>query len=193
MHERFDPDSKDFLESTITHHVERYKFASLIKANSYLDLCCGTGYGTNILKQKYPNSVVVGIDIDVLTIRNAQMKYSDITFYTSDVMQFVPDTNFDVITCFEAIEHLPFYKGKEFLKRIKYFLTPNGTFILSTPRDPKCHINKFHKSIWSYECLQNELGNIFSSVLILGQEWADGSISDKQISTAGFYLAVCKL
>lgn len=71
----------------------------------------------------------------------------------------IPDEEFDVIECFDVIEHvndIPFVFNECF--RI---LKPNGTFILTTPHfsnknsyvDPT---HKYHLSYFSFDCFSSE-------------------------------------
>ncbi len=63
MKERFDPSDTSFSPQTSQHHIKRYEFASKFFGRTYLDLCCGTGYGSNMIKTYRPDSTVDGIDI----------------------------------------------------------------------------------------------------------------------------------
>src|SRR6267142_1122749 len=97
-------------EATIAYeHLHRYAYAAAFaKGKRVLDLASGEGYGSKILAGTA--SSVVGVDIDENTVRHAAEKYS------SQNVQFIPgsitavpiseDHSFDVIVCFEAIEHI---------------------------------------------------------------------------------------
>ena len=105
--ERFLPWLK---ESTIAYeHLHRYAYATaLVKDKRVLDLACGEGYGSKMLKEAA--SSVVGVDLDESTVRHATAKYSseNLQFVTGSITE-VPlkgDHSFDVIVCFEAIEHI---------------------------------------------------------------------------------------
>src|SRR5215813_7713768 len=97
-------------QSTIAYeHLHRYIYASmLVKDKRVLDLACGEGYGSKILSAAAAS--VLGIDIDEKVIRHASEKYGcDHLRFISGSIAAVPihdDHSFDVITCFEAIEHV---------------------------------------------------------------------------------------
>lgn len=190
--ERFDPSSNDIREETQRHHIIRYQFASDLAGNKCLDLCCGCGYGSNILKTENPNGSVLGVDIDPLVISNNKQKYPNCKFEVVDVENLYLNEQFDLIVMFEAIGYLTYRSGLYLIKKIKYkLLADDGIFILSTPRDTQTKVNHFHKSIWTFPILKNELGSIFSKIIIYGQDRDTGIISEENVIDNDFYIAVC--
>jgi len=128
--------------------LERYKFASaFVKDKKVLDIACGSGYGTNYLSAFAKD--ILGVDVDKKTIEYCRLKYSrknlhfKLTEKENTEKPFLD--KFDVIVCFETIEHIKDYKN--FLFRLKQYLKERGVLILSTPNNfrrinpPK---NKFH-------------------------------------------------
>lgn len=93
-------------------HTHRYEFAAgLCAARRVLDLCCGSGYGSAILATHARR--VVGVDNDAATIdtaqatlgrelANARFEPADaVTYLRGDIAEW-----FDVVVCFEGLEHL---------------------------------------------------------------------------------------
>ena len=114
-------------------HLHRYSFAQqFVGKKDVLELGCGEGYGTYSLS-KSANSII-GIDIDEETIHHAQKKYinDNLEFQIGSVTE-LPEFNkkFDVIICFEVIEHIE--EHTELLKSIKNLLNPSGILLISTP------------------------------------------------------------
>src|SRR5437868_5398676 len=105
--ERFLPWIK---ESTIAYeHLHRYAYAAtLVKDKRVLDLASGEGYGSKMLAASA--SSVVGIDIDQSVIAHAVEKYggSKLQFLSGSItaVPIKEDHSFDIIVCFEAIEHI---------------------------------------------------------------------------------------
>src|SRR5262245_51049092 len=129
-------------ESTIAYeHLHRYAYAAeLTKDKRVLDLACGEGYGARMLAETA--SSVVGIDIDENVIRHASVKYAGSTNlqFISGSITAVPIQDahsFDVVTCFEAIEHIE--DQEALLAEVKRLLKPDGTFIVSTPNKAIYH------------------------------------------------------
>ncbi len=117
-------------------HLERYKFARQFVQNKHvLDIACGAGYGSAILVDAGAESVQ-GVDLDKSAVAFAQKNYaaSNIRFEIGDITIFNPGTTYDVITCFETIEHVSDYQKA--LLNLYQLLKPDGQLIISTPNRP---------------------------------------------------------
>jgi SAM-dependent methyltransferase len=169
-------------ESTIAYeHLHRYAYAStLVKDKRVVDLACGEGYGAKILAAGATS--VVGIDIDENVIRHASEKYgSDNIRFLRGSITAVPlkdDHSVDVVVCFEAIEHIDNHEA--LLAEVKRILTPNGTFVVSTPNkaiyhDESKETNPFHVKELYYEEFREILARHFRSLRFLGQQVHPGS------------------
>jgi|Deesub1362A_J573_1020465.scaffolds.fasta_scaffold21142_2 SAM-dependent methyltransferase len=85
---------------------------------------------------------VYGIDADYKAIEIARKRNPKRKYYVCDASKLPFEDNFfDVITCFEVIEHLPKEKFGELLSEIKRCLKKSGIFILSTPN--KFYLERF--------------------------------------------------
>lgn len=115
-------------------HVARYKFAGrYVKDKSVLDISCGTGYGSRILYDAGATKVA-GVDISTKAIDFAYAKYkiNELEFKVGDILNIdFPESCFDVITCFETIEHVK--NQKKALSELKRVLKPKGLLIISSP------------------------------------------------------------
>ena len=90
-------------------HLHRYYFAAdLADGRRVLDLGSGEGYGSAILAERAKE--VLGIEIDVLAVENASTNYplDNLEFRQSSVLDLddLPDTSFDLVVCYEVIEHI---------------------------------------------------------------------------------------
>lgn len=155
-------------------HVSRYEFArEYVQNKRVLDVACGTGYGTEMLK-KYGASGVVGIDLSEEAIAAAMR------FHANDGVEYIigSATNlahigkFDIVVSFETIEHLTEFEG--FLEQVASVVSVPGLVLISTPVREKGSIsdkpkNPFHIQEWSVEEFQNLLSKYFTSVSISGQ------------------------
>jgi len=160
-------------------HVERYKFASrYIKGKEVLDLSCGTGYGSRILYDSGAKKVV-GVDISSETINFAYAKYkvNGLEFKVGNVLNIdFPENYFDVITCFETIEHVQ--NQKKALMELRRILKPMGLLIISSPNrkltSPGKSINDrpnnpFHKKEYSTGEFILALDRYFKILEVYGQ------------------------
>ncbi|MGI8904032.1 MAG: class I SAM-dependent methyltransferase [Solirubrobacteraceae bacterium] len=93
-------------------HRHRYEFAArLCAGRRVLDLCCGSGYGTAILSTRA--RAVVGLDHDAATIETAEAtvgrEAANASFELTDALAGLRADvagRFDVVVCFEGLEHL---------------------------------------------------------------------------------------
>ncbi|MGI8557050.1 MAG: class I SAM-dependent methyltransferase [Solirubrobacteraceae bacterium] len=93
-------------------HRHRYQFAAgLCAGQRVLDLCCGSGYGTAIVAARARE--VVGVDNDAATVDTARVtvgrELANLSFELADAIAFLRGEiagRFDVVTCFEGLEHL---------------------------------------------------------------------------------------
>ena len=113
-------------------HRHRYEFAAILAGGSdVLDLGCGSGYGSMLLAAAGAN--VQAIDIDPVSVEAAQTAYGSAARFTSASAYDVPfdDANFDVVTCFEVIEHVD--EPQRVIDEAARVLRPSGVLIISTP------------------------------------------------------------
>jgi SAM-dependent methyltransferase len=127
-------------------HIERYEFAArkLRDAKSILDIACGVGYGSRLLKDSLPAALVTGVDSSADAIEYANDRYAlpGLTFRVADGTTF-DDGPFDAVVSLETIEHLP--DPQPFIQRVTTrLLRPSGIFIGSVPVTPSMDANPHH-------------------------------------------------
>jgi SAM-dependent methyltransferase len=117
-------------------HVARYKFASqFAKDETVLDLCMGTGYGSQYLA---PTAYrYVGIDSDGESVQWANEQHAvraNVEFWSDLAWETgLADNSVDVVCFFEAIEHLNPDEQRKTLAEIDRVLKPDGVLVMSTP------------------------------------------------------------
>ena len=171
--ERFVPWAK---ESAVAYeHLHRYIWAStLVTDKRVLDLASGEGYGANILARHA--AYVCGVDIDEAAVRHAAEKYSkpNLQFLKGSItgVPLADNQSFDVIVCFEAIEHIEEHDA--LLREVKRLLKPGGLFVVSTPNKDVSDAgseasNPFHVRELTFGEFNSLLTKHFSNVSYLGQ------------------------
>ena len=157
-------------------HLHRYAFASqFIAGKKVLDLACGEGYGSYLFAKNAQS--VLGVDINPDAVRHASEKYKhdNLAFITGSITD-VPvhdPKSFDVIVCFEAIEHI---RDQDALfSEIARLLKDDGLLILSTPNkkiysDEPMYHNPFHEKELNFEDLE---GMVKGSVFPCSFFWAE--------------------
>lgn len=125
-------------------HIGRYEIATnYVLGKRVLDIACGSGYGSQMLRVAGASSVV-GVDISSQIVEYAQKQYQipGIDFICSDAEQFECSEPFDVIVSFETIEHLK--DPTSFLKQLHNYLATNGVLIISVPLGETRHFDPYH-------------------------------------------------
>lgn len=65
--------------------------------DNVIDLCCGTGDLSGIVKKLYPKACIIGIDFSEKMLEIAQSKYNNIQYIQADVTHLpYPDNCFDI-------------------------------------------------------------------------------------------------
>ena len=114
-------------------HFERYKFAATYGAGKrILDIACGVGYGAKILSEMGASNIV-GCDIleDNIEYCINRYKSDSIEFKVKDVTKPLLEREFDLIVCFETIEHIDDFKTV--LINLYDSLKEDGRLIVSSP------------------------------------------------------------
>lgn len=135
-------------------HIERYKFTVQFgKGQTILDIACGVGYGSFLLS-KGGAVRVDGVDISEKVIEYARSNYhaENLFFQTGDICEYKSNIKYDLIVCYETIEHVKNYDKALF--NIHRLLREGGLLIISSPNrvitSPNCSsmhdrpCNKFH-------------------------------------------------
>jgi SAM-dependent methyltransferase len=96
----------DLTSGRVSDHFARYLFAAhYVSGRTVVDLCCGLGYGANLLLAAGAVKVN-GIDADPDAIANAHRLYPGAEFAVGRVDQPLDLRDFNVRVCFEGIEHV---------------------------------------------------------------------------------------
>jgi len=115
-------------------HLHRYHFAAdLADGRRVLDLGSGEGYGSAILAERAKH--VLGVELDPEAAAHAAANYpvDNLEFRQASVLELddLPDASFDLVVCFEMIEHIT--EHDELLALARRVLAPDGVFVVSTP------------------------------------------------------------
>src|ERR1700678_3885280 len=114
-------------------HYARYRFASsYVAGKDILDIACGVGYGSAALAGAGARSVD-GVDIRPQNIAHALRTYSapNLRFLHGDITSYGDSRSYDLIVCFETIEHIPCCHAA--LRNCKRLLRSRGMLLISSP------------------------------------------------------------
>ena len=103
------------------------------KSSTILDIGCGMGFLMLSLKQNGYN-FVRGIDTDNKQVESCKQKGLD-AFHVFDTLEFLAGKHdqYDVITAFDVLEHIPAAGQIDFVKAVFAAIKPGGCFILTVP------------------------------------------------------------
>jgi len=136
---------------TLQLHLERYTFAaSHARPGRLLDIACGVGYGTHLLRAHNPAiGCAIGVDNSDEALCEARSMYAapGVQFICADAMQFSSVEPFDTIVTLETIEHLP--DPSQFFAKLVSLLRSGGVLIGSVPVTPSMDGNPFHRTDFS--------------------------------------------
>jgi 2-polyprenyl-3-methyl-5-hydroxy-6-metoxy-1,4-benzoquinol methylase len=95
-----------------SEHTHRYALAAQLCAEMrVVDLACGSGYGSAMLRDGA--AAVTGVDNDETTVELASATIGrdhEVTFEAADALEFLSRDlrgDYDAIVCFEGLEHFP--------------------------------------------------------------------------------------
>ncbi|MBI4709171.1 MAG: methyltransferase domain-containing protein [Candidatus Portnoybacteria bacterium] len=125
-------------------HFYRYEFAAqFVKDKTILDIACGEGYGSEILR-KAGAGAVYSVDNSSAIVAAANEKYPGINFITTEATKTsFQDQFFDIIISFETWHHLDDYEN--FIPEMSRILRPGGLLILSVPNEKMLYLSPFNK------------------------------------------------
>jgi len=164
----------------IYEHLHRYHFAARFTAGKkVLDLASGEGYGAAILAAHA--ETVVGVEIDPACVAHSRATYraDNLSYVEGSMLDLgsFEDDSFDVMVCFEAIEHVT--SQEKVVAEARRVLSRSGLFILSTPDRAAYNArlpepNPFHARELDREELLSLVAP-FAHVAIWGQSAVAGS------------------
>lgn len=159
--ERFVPEAMAGSLIEAEHHV-RYCFAAdSVPGRRVLDAGCGVGWGSRILHNSGAASVV-GVDLDPGALGDARRRVPGVEFVLGDLAKLpFEDARFDLVTCFETIEHVA--DARAALDELRRVLAPGGVAFVSSP-NPRVYRagNTFHVHEFEPEELRVELSRRFT-------------------------------
>ena len=176
----------------VYEHYHRYALAARFTIGArVLDLACGEGFGPALLASGARE--VVGVDIDPPTVDHAAAHYQreNLRFAIGSMIDpelLAGAKHFDVITCFEALEHIE--EQDTLIAVVRRLLAPGGLFLTSTPdvtvySHEHGNDNPFHVRELTQAQFATLLNDSFRHVAIMKQNVAVGSLITGAGSGAG--------
>jgi len=167
--------------------LARYNFVNKIINNTdlkVLDYGCGSGYGTKLLKEKFKNVTSHDTYFDNYLPKDIKVE--------TDIKNILKN-KFDLITCFEVIEHMDESAQHQLMETMSNLLTNDGILFISTVRKmeppPTQNRRDYHIREISFNELYDFCAKHFKTILTFGQ--IDQIISTFNTDNQYHFLFVC--
>ncbi len=104
-----------------------------LNPSTLLDAGCGEGFVADILQMKLPEASITGFDVLEDSVKLAQLRNPRASISPGDIYHIDhPDNSFDVVYCFEVLEHL--HEPDRALAELAR--VSRGHVVLSVPHEP---------------------------------------------------------
>lgn len=175
---------QDAFERHIYHRdifAHYFRWSHVLKnakiGQSILDFGCGTGEMLEVFyRNRYRPKRYLGLDVRQKTINENKEKFGKLDFAEFRQEDLCAEgldlgETFDVVTCFEVMEHIGHKNADVFLDNLAYHCNENTTIYLSTPNyDPKVGAAENHMlgkngdevGEWDHFELQEKLSEFFT-------------------------------
>ena len=147
--------------------LARYNFVNRTvndKNLKVLDFGCGSGYGSKVLKENFK---------DVTSFDVYPDSYIPKDIVVNQDIESVKKSKYDIITCFEVIEHINEEGQHKLMEDLSSLLTDKGILFISTVRKmdpcPTENRKKEHIKELTFEELLAYCNKHFHNVLTFGQ------------------------
>lgn len=108
------------------------------RAQSVLDIGCGTGHVLAHLRSTFPQAALHGSEIYAEGLRYAADRLKNVTLFQADARALPYASEFDAVVALDIIEHIQ--EDREVLGQIFQTLKPNGIALITVPQ---------HEFLWS--------------------------------------------
>ena len=108
---------------------QRQKISQYKQSGSILDIGCSSGAFLGTMKG--PAWKLFGIEMEAATAQKARATTGAEVFVGDAVAAPFAPESFDVITCFDLLEHV--YNPRQFLSKVREWLKPDGIIYVALP------------------------------------------------------------
>lgn len=132
--------------------VNQIKKFGLNKEDFILDVGCGEGLITRVIRDNIRDSIVLGVDISERMIKKAKkLERKFLKFYVSDFFDMSFDKACDLITMNLVLHHLIRGDDKRALSHAYSFIREEGWILISEAVPPEDNIYDYYKDIFSFK------------------------------------------
>ena len=113
-----------------TNGIRQHEHALKFRPRGALALDVGCGCNGRFIRLMQSHGYEVeGLDVSAQMIALAKTRNPDVTFYHADVCEWMPAKQYDFISAWDSIWHVPLDQSESVLRKLCGALTPGGVFI----------------------------------------------------------------
>jgi 2-polyprenyl-3-methyl-5-hydroxy-6-metoxy-1,4-benzoquinol methylase len=147
----YDPLLATYLESGINDRIydlyKRLLGLGLKPGSNVLELGSGIGTLTFLLSKYVKDGKIEAVDLSpkFIEFSRQKIKRPNITFVADDVVTYQPSAkNFDYITLFDIIEHIPIEKHNDLFHNLAGMLNENTKVLINIPNPAYLEYDRIH-------------------------------------------------
>lgn len=144
--------------------VDLAKRIAVGQPKTVLDIGCGPGNSTSVLKERFPNAEILGVDSSSNMIEKAKKSYPDLNFHICDAVCDLDKLDtYDVIFSNACLQWIP--NHREFIPRVFNKLNKNGVLAVQVPMNGEEPLFKViggavSESRWSFSGMNIETNGV---------------------------------
>jgi trans-aconitate 2-methyltransferase len=161
-----------FLNERTRPAIELLTRVNLAKLQCAIDLGCGPGNSTELLKARWPDAQITGVDNSPEMLAAAMKDHPDIAFASSDIGTWQPEAPMDLIYSNAAYQWVPDHKV--LIPRLASHLKPGGILAFQVPHNHDFPTHIFMRAVAVENKWSVDLGSVRTHHSVLEpQEYYD--------------------
>ena len=170
--EKFNDENKDLW----------FKLLKVKDGMKILEVGCGGGHFTNMIKKYYPSCEVYGIDLDNNHIKFAKKESKkqniEVNYQVADIKELpFNDNSFDLVFSHTVVEHLPF---DDFIKEQKRVLKTGGKLVIMRV-DMHIHNDR------PFLMFENEINDVYNKMIFKDSQKVGKFLEEPDITMQRLY------
>ena len=158
--------SKDYSNLNQLHHYYELEMKKFEQLKDLTILEVGFGNGSFINWCEIKNFKISGYEIDKNFYENAKSKFNNIYLGNKNEVSKIINKKFDLIVCFDVIEHVQKHELVNFLNDLKFCLNENGKTLLRFPNGGSSSgLDYFNADLTHYSFLNKGSVKMLSDVV----------------------------
>jgi len=130
----WDPDAyRTFAGPRLAPAIDLLDGIGSVAPKTILDLGCGEGRATRLLRARWPDAAVTAVDSSAAMLARARAEGGGIAWVEADIATYAPGRRFDLVFSNAALHWLDGHDG--LFPRLMGYLAPGGVLAVQMPRN----------------------------------------------------------